>query len=84
MAGNKTGGAKAAATNKQKYGESFYADIGRKGGKLGKTGGFFVNRDLASTAGRKGGLISRRKPREIYVARPGSHAEKLERERQND
>lgn len=63
MAGTKAGGQAAAATNKAKYGPGFYAKIGAKGGKLGHTGGFFANRELASTAGRKGGLISRRGPR---------------------
>lgn len=33
MAGTKAGGLKAAATNKAKYGEGFYARIGRMGGK---------------------------------------------------
>lgn len=60
MAGTKAGGKAAAATNKQKYGADFYAKIGAKGGALGKTGGFFANRDLAREAGRKGGRISRR------------------------
>jgi general stress protein YciG len=60
MAGTKAGGKAAAATNKAKYGSDFYAKIGAKGGKLGKTGGFFANRDLARAAGRKGGRISRR------------------------
>ncbi|HUY85220.1 MAG TPA: hypothetical protein VMU97_01765 [Candidatus Dormibacteraeota bacterium] len=60
MAGTKAGGQAAAATNKQKYGSDFYAKIGAKGGKLGKTGGFFANRELARKAGAKGGRISRR------------------------
>jgi general stress protein YciG len=60
MAGTKAGGKAAAATNKAKYGSDFYAKIGAKGGKLGKTGGFFANRELARAAGRKGGRISRR------------------------
>lgn len=60
MAGTKAGGAKASATNKAKYGEDFYKKIGSEGGKLGHTGGFYVNRELAVTAGRKGGTISRR------------------------
>lgn len=33
---------------------------GARGGKLGKTGGFYANRDLARTAGAAGGHISRR------------------------
>jgi general stress protein YciG len=60
MAGTKAGGQAAAATNKTKYGSDFYAKIGAKGGKLGKTGGFFANRELAREAGQKGGRISRR------------------------
>ncbi|HEX9153277.1 MAG TPA: KGG domain-containing protein [Candidatus Saccharimonadales bacterium] len=60
MAGTKDGGRAAAETNKKKYGPDFYAKIGAKGGKKGRTGGFFANRDLAREAGRKGGRISRR------------------------
>ena len=39
MAGTKAGGEAAARTNKKKYGEDFYAKIGAKGGRLGRTGG---------------------------------------------
>lgn len=60
MAGTKAGGMKAAATNKAKYGTDFYAKIGGEGGKKGRTGGFYANRDLARLAGAKGGRISRR------------------------
>jgi uncharacterized protein len=60
MAGTKKGGEAAASTNKKKYGADFYAKIGAMGGKKGRTGGFFANRDLAREAGRKGGRISRR------------------------
>lgn len=63
MAGTKAGGQAASATNKRKYGSDFYAKIGAKGGKIGKTGGFFANRELAREAGRKGGKISRRTKR---------------------
>lgn len=62
MAGTAEGGLKAAQTNKDKYGESFYKRIGSIGGKLGKTGGFFANRELARIAGAKGGTISRKNP----------------------
>lgn len=61
MAGTKAGGKAAAATNKAKYGEDYYGKIGAIGGKLGKTGGFYVNRELARIAGAKGGRISRRR-----------------------
>ena len=60
MAGTIEGGKKAAATNKLKYGKDFYGKIGRKGGKLGRTGGFYANRELARIAGARGGRISRR------------------------
>jgi len=60
MSGTKKGGKAAAETNKQKYGSDFYAKIGSVGGKKGRTGGFFANRELARIAGAKGGRISRR------------------------
>jgi general stress protein YciG len=60
MAGTKNGGKAAAATNKKKYGSDFYAKIGAKGGKLGRTGGFYANRELARSAGARGGRVSRR------------------------
>ena len=60
MAGTKAGGMKAAQTNKTRRGSDFYARIGAKGGKLGTTGGFAANRELARVAGAKGGRISRR------------------------
>jgi len=62
MAGTKTGGRKAAATNRLKHGSDFYERIGRKGGRNGHTGGFAANPELAKIAGRKGGRISRRGP----------------------
>lgn len=60
MAGTKSGGKAAAATNKNKYGADFYARIGAMGGTKGRTGGFYANRELARIAGAKGGKISRR------------------------
>ena len=60
MAGTKQGGQAAASTNKTKYGADFYAKIGAMGGKRGRTGGFYANRELARIAGAKGGRISRR------------------------
>lgn len=61
MAGTQKGGAKAAKTNRKRYGKEFYAQIGAMGGKKGRTGGFYANRELAREAGRKGGKISRRR-----------------------
>ena len=69
MSGTKQGGLKAAAKNLASN-PNFYAEIGRKGGRNGKTGGFaseFVGNDgltgpqRAKIAGRKGGRISKRK-----------------------
>ena len=54
MPGTVAGGRKAATTNKTRHGKDFYARIGAKGGKLGHTGGFAANRELAREAGRKG------------------------------
>ena len=62
MSGTKAGGQKAAATNKAKYGKEFYANIGRKGGRNGHTGGFAANLELAKIAGAKGGKKSKRGP----------------------
>lgn len=67
MPGTKAGGAKAAATNKAKYGEDFYGRIGAEGGKASGTGGFwhskFVRGDIDSIreAGSKGGKVSKRR-----------------------
>ncbi len=71
MSGTLEGGRKAAATNKAKYGKEFYANIGRKGGKNSKNGGFASEKigkdgltgpERAKLAGRKGGTISKRGP----------------------
>jgi hypothetical protein len=63
MAGTKAGGLKAAATNKARRGADFYAKIGAKGGKNGRTGGFAAGdegRERARVYGAIGGRISRR------------------------
>lgn len=63
MAGTFSGGKLAAETNKRKHGDDYYRRIGALGGAKGKTGGFYANRELARTAGAKGGSISRRTKR---------------------
>jgi hypothetical protein len=68
MAGTKQGGIGAARTNKSKYGADFYARIGAMGGKKGRTGGFYANRDLAREAGALGGRISRRTKKQVQFA----------------
>jgi general stress protein YciG len=60
MAGTVAGGKAAAKTQYYEIWRRFYKCIGSKGGKLGRTGGFFANRELARIAGAKGGRISRR------------------------
>ena len=61
MAGTTEGGKKAAATNKMRYGLEFSGQIGHKGGKISRGGGFAVIPGLASEAGRKGGQTPRKK-----------------------
>jgi len=69
MAGTKQGGKLAAEKNKKKYGDSFYARIGAKGGRNGHTGGFASSlvdtrgmngHERAMHFGRIGGKISSR------------------------
>lgn len=69
MAGNMDGGAKAGKTNKERYGDDYYARIGALGGHKGRTGGFasekvgadgLTGRERARKAGSVGGYISRR------------------------
>lgn len=61
MPGTRLGGMKAAATNKKRYGKNFYVSIGRKGGQMSNSGGFAANPELAREAGRRGGLVSRKR-----------------------
>lgn len=70
MPGTIIGGKRAAAKNKQRHGADFYARIGAMGGRKGHTGGFAANRDLAREAGRKGGLISRRRKADATTTAP--------------
>lgn len=64
MPGSRKGGLKTTITNKALYGDDFYARIGKIGGSTPKTrpSGFRARPELASAAGRKGGLISKRGP----------------------
>lgn len=76
MPGTKIGGKKAAKTNMDLYGNDFYKMIGSKGGRLGHTGGFAANPELAKIAGEKGGRKSRRsgandKKEKVYVYKGG-------------
>lgn len=60
LAGNRQGGLRAAQTNKERYGNTFYSDIGSEGGKKGTTGGTYNNPELARRIGAIGGKRSRR------------------------
>lgn len=65
MSGTKAGALIARETNKRKYGEDYYRVIGAKGGRNGTTGGFYYSMvngyNWHKVAGRKGGLISKRR-----------------------
>ena len=69
MSGTKAGGAKAAQTNRERYGKDWYALIGAKGGLRSMNGGFASHKigkdgltglERSRIAGAKGGSISRR------------------------
>jgi general stress protein YciG len=60
MAGSKEGSKKAVQTIYQKHGKDFFKVQGKIGGAIGRTGGFYADRELASRVGRIGGLISRK------------------------
>ena len=64
MAGSHEGGKKASITNKKKYGDDFYRNIGRQGGSKShpETRAFATNPELAKAAGAKGGKTSKRGP----------------------
>lgn len=57
-----TGGLMAAATIKAIYGDDYYRNIGRRGGRNGHVKGFAVNPELAKRAGSIGGKLSKRGP----------------------
>lgn len=78
MVGTKAGGLKAAATNRERYGEDFYRRLGHEGGQNGHTGGFGskkVGKDglTGYQRARKVGQIGGRKSR-----RGSSKKEKME------
>ncbi len=70
ISGTRQGGRKLSATIKSKYGVDeygksvFHKRVGALGGAASGTGGFFANRELAREAGRKGGLKSRKQPKD--------------------
>ncbi len=69
MSGTLEGGLAAAKSNKERYGDDWYARIGAIGGKNGHSGGFaaetvgkdgLTGRERARIAGYKGGIKSKR------------------------
>lgn len=62
MSGTLAGGKLAAKTNKERYGNDWYARIGSIGGKNGHTGGFAADPERAKRAGAIGGKRSKRGP----------------------
>lgn len=60
MPGTRTGGLKASNTIYSRYGKNFFVEIGRRGGEVKGEKGFALDLNRASTAGKKGGRVSRR------------------------
>lgn len=60
MSGTHAGGLKVAITNKKRYGEDYYRNIGRKGGSVSRGGGFTGKPKEAREAGAMGGRRSRK------------------------
>lgn len=67
MSGSRSGGLKAAETNKQRYGRDWYRKIGKLGGKACVPKGFAVNPELAKRAGSIGGKLSKRGKAKQYA-----------------
>ncbi len=61
MSGNKQGGLRAAATNKERHGKDYYARLGKQGGSIKglKKGFAAMDKDKVRAAGAKGGKLSR-------------------------
>lgn len=76
MSGSKSGGQAARDTNYKRFGLDFYAVVGSFGGRNGRTGGFYANRELARVVGAIGGSVSRR--------RAFTPLEKLNRKAENE
>lgn len=80
MTGTRSGGLKAAETNRILHGEDFYARIGAKGGSVltDKPRGFAsMSIRKVKKAGRKGGLKSRRGPSAQTIELFESHKEQI-------
>ena len=64
MPGTLEGGKNAAKTILERYGQKYYSDLGKLGGKAkrSKPRGFAANREFARRAGKLGGQLSKRGP----------------------
>lgn len=64
MSGTLEGGRKAAKANIERYGQNYYSELGKRGGKAPHTKprGFAANPELARLAGKRGGELSKRGP----------------------
>lgn len=62
MSGTKVGGLKCSQTNKERYGEDYYKNLGKRGGKAEhkKPRWFQLHPELARKAGAIGGMRSKR------------------------
>jgi general stress protein YciG len=63
MAGTRVGGLKAVKVIKERLGEDWYEQIGRRGGQVSRGGGF-TDREFASEMGKK----ARQKQKEVNQA----------------
>ena len=81
MSGTIEGGRKAAAKNRERYGDDYYRRIGHKEGSKSTGGGFASNKigkdgltgpERAKLAGSIGGAKSRRGPIVPHLAKSGS------------
>jgi hypothetical protein len=84
MAGTKEGAAKAAKTNKEKYGEDFYKNIGAKSWdnpeRSHETGFALLPKKVRAELGRKGGKKNKGKKyakKEVVYLTPKEAAEEI-------
>jgi len=67
VAGTADGGKLTSIVNRQRYGEAYYIALGRLGGSISRTGGFYGNPEAAAKAGKIGGSRSKRTAKKASV-----------------
>ena len=77
MAGTKAGAQKSKKTLLERYGEDYFSNMGKKGGKAMVPKGFALNPEKAAEAGKRGGTISRRGPAKKSMVRKVNDGESL-------